>query len=84
MCIVLNKLQEKWLYEKMKKYFLINQKSSSWATLFLTMAYQWIWRNFILSSISKPQFLFVMSNVSWYLQTFIIFLSKTIQRLLPH
>jgi hypothetical protein len=42
MCIVLNKLQEKWLYEKMQKYFFINQKSSSWATLFLTMAYQWI------------------------------------------
>lgn len=69
---------------KNAKYFFINQKSNSWATLFLTMAYRWIQRNFIPSSISKPQFLFMMSNVSWDLQTFIIFLSKTIQRLLPH
>ncbi len=67
----------------MKKcnFFFINQKSTSSATLFLTMAYQWIYKIFIPSSISKSQFLFVMSNVFWDLQTFIIFLSKTIQKI---
>ncbi len=77
-CLMPNKIQESGLYKKMGNLFFTIQKFYFWAMSSSTMAYQWIWRKFKLSSIDK---LYLQSKIYIFLG-FAKFLLIFYQRLL--